>query len=72
MQRSDENVDVEVFGAKGRTPRRVTPLPESRASARRREKISLESSSMGGLTGGRESFDGVEGSRKRKRENRKI
>ena len=47
MQRSDENVDLEVFGAKGRTPRRVTPLPEERASAGRRENTSLESSTSG-------------------------
>ena len=68
MQRSDENVNLEVFGAKGRTHRRMTPLPESRASARRREKTSLESSRLGRANRGEGEFDvRVEGSRQRKR-----
>ena len=54
VKRSDETFKFEVFGAEGELIPGVTPLPESRATARRREEnVFGVLNVMGGLAGGR-------------------
>ena len=58
LRRAEVGLECRLGGLRceGRTPRRATPLPESRASARRRENTSLESSQSGRANRGEGEF----------------